>query len=211
MVPSLSIVLPVHNAEATLAENVCRLLEMLPDLAERFEVLVVDDGSTDHTAELAQELAVRFPQVSVVRHARRRGMATAIQTGIEHTRGEFILVQDERQTISPRDVRKLWQMRHDDDLVVARTEPQTKPIDAGLLSRLMNWGRGVQEVAGDRPLASAAQLIRRSAVRELESNPLRQKELRLSKVHGAEKIARVAARRHGTGVVTQLRDFALGE
>ncbi len=210
MVPSLSIVLPVHNAEATLAEQLCQLLEVLPDLAERFEILVVDDGSSDQTPEIAGDLAQQFPQLRVVRHNRRRGSAAAIQTGLERTTGAFVMVQESAEPVSPRDLRRLWEMRHDEDLIVARTEPKPAPIDSGLLSRLMSWGRGVERAHAERPSASGTQMIRRSAVKELEANPSLQ-NLKLAREHGAEKIARVVPRRKGTGVVTSLKDFALGE
>jgi hypothetical protein len=121
-----------------------------------------------------------------------------------------VLVQDEREPLSPRDIQKLCAMRHDEDLVVARTEPQFKPLDAGLISRLMNWGRSVQQASHERPLATGTQLIRRAAVQELAANPSAQTDLKIAKLHGAEKIARVTPRRK-SGVVSQLKDFALGE
>lgn len=210
LVPTLSIVLPVHNVERTLAEQVCHLLEMLPDLAERFELLIVDDGSTDHTREIAEDLAQQFPQLRLVRHPRRRGTAAAIQTGMDQTTGEFVMVQDIDDPISARDLRRLWEMRHDEDLVIARAEPEAQPIDAGLISRLMNWGRGVERAANQRPATTGTQMIRRDAVRELERNPSLQ-NLRIAREHGAEKIARIIPRRKGTGMVRHLRDFALGE
>lgn len=210
MVPSLSIVLPVYNAEAMLAEQVCRLLEVLPDMAERFEILIVDDGSTDHTVEIAAELVQQFPQLRSIRQSRRRGAAAAIQAGMSQTTGEFVLVQDVHEPISPRSLRRLWELRHDEDLVLARAEPQIKPLDASLLTKLMNWGRGVERASAERAPASGTQLIRRSAVQELEANPSLQ-HLRLAHAHGAEKLARIVPRRKGTGLVTHLRDFALGE
>ncbi len=202
--------LPVHNVEATLAEQVCHLLEMLPDLAERFEILVVDDGSTDQTVEIAQDMAQQFPQLRLVRHQRRQGTSAAIQTGMDHTTGEMVMVHDAAQPISASDLRRLWAMRNDEDLVIARAEPEVKPLDVGLISRLMNWGRGVERASSDRPAASGTQMIRRAAVKELERDPSLQ-NLRIARTHGAEKIARVIPRRKGTGVVRQLRDFALGE
>lgn len=202
--------LPVHNVERALAEQVCHLLEMLPDLAERFEILVVDDGSTDLTREIAQDLAQQFPQLRLVRHARRQGTAAAIQTGMDRTTGEFVMVQDVAEPISASDLRQLWEMRHDEDLVIARTEPEAKPIDVGLISRLMNWGRGVERFSTERSASTGTQMIRRAAVKELERNPSLQ-NLRIAREHGAEKIARIVPRRKGTGMVRHLRDFALGE
>ena len=72
---SLSIVLPVHNAQNTLACDVHLLLELLPDITPRFEILIVDDASSDHTEEIAHELSLQYPQVRVKRHLRRQGQS----------------------------------------------------------------------------------------------------------------------------------------
>jgi dolichol-phosphate mannosyltransferase len=208
--PALSIVLPVHNAQDSLAGQLCQVLEVLPDLAERFEVLVIDDGSTDQTSEIAAEIAREFPQLRLVRHGRRRGLTEAIQTGMQRSRGEFVLVQDTQSPLSPRDVRRLWEMRHDEELVVARMQPIPAPAETGLMSRLFNWGRALPATI-DRPLASGTQLIRRRAVEELAANPSRQQQLRIARLDGAERISRAAPQREGSGMVTRLKGFALGE
>lgn len=110
---SLSVVLPVHNAQSTLAAQVQQLLDVLPDLTSRFEVLIVDDGSTDHTQEVATDLAVEFPQVRILRTAGRHGTPAAVQMGLQRTLGDIVFVQDERTRVCPSDLRRLWQLRHD--------------------------------------------------------------------------------------------------
>ena len=85
---SLSIVLPAYNAQDRLAAQVHELLEVLPDLAARFEVLIVDDGSSDHTDEVAYELVRQFPQLKAIRHSEPLGEAAVIQTAIQNTSGE---------------------------------------------------------------------------------------------------------------------------
>ena len=65
---SLSLILSVHNAQKTIVQRVEWLLDMLPDLAVPFEVLIVDDGSTDHTDDILHELAREFPQIRLAGH-----------------------------------------------------------------------------------------------------------------------------------------------
>jgi cellulose synthase/poly-beta-1,6-N-acetylglucosamine synthase-like glycosyltransferase len=209
--PSLSLLLPIHNAEATLAESLCQLLEFLPDIAERFEVLIVDDGSTDSTAELASELARQFPQVRTISHKRRRGIAAAAQSGMAQTTGEFVIVHDLTHPLSARDLQELWELRHEEDLVAARTEPRVTPLDAGLVSRLINWGRGVEQAEVERRSSGGTQIIRRAAVAELERHASQPRELEIARTGTSEKIRRVLPRRKSGAVLAQIKDFALGE
>lgn len=105
---SLSVVLPVHNAEATLARQVVQLLDILPDLRRGSKSSIVDDGSTDHTHESAQDLAREYPQLKVVRHAERRGMPAVVQTGAEQATGDVVFVHDATLPVSPSNLRRLW-------------------------------------------------------------------------------------------------------
>jgi hypothetical protein len=89
-----SIIVPVHNAEATLTRQIAHLIEVLPDLAQRFEIVVVDDGSTDHTVEIARELACTYPQLRLIRHPEHRGAKAALQTGSQWAQGRTILLPD---------------------------------------------------------------------------------------------------------------------
>ena len=70
--------MPVRNAENTLRGEVESLLEVLPELTDRFEIIVVDDGSSDHTWEAAAELSRKFPQVRVMRNEHPLGRAAAL-------------------------------------------------------------------------------------------------------------------------------------
>lgn len=107
---SLSVVLPVYNAQNSLPHLVHQMLDILPDVASEFEVLVVDDGSTDHTEEVARELAVQYPQVRVVRHAERLGGEAVIRTGYELTRGKVVIIQQENTPFGQADLKRLWQV-----------------------------------------------------------------------------------------------------
>src|SRR5436190_1039147 len=103
---SLSIIIPVRDAEATLAEQVHHLLDLLPDLTSSFEIVVVDDGSTDHTPELARDLARQYPQLRLIRHQEMRGRAVAVKTGLASAQGQTVLVKEDFATVSPTDLRR---------------------------------------------------------------------------------------------------------
>jgi glycosyltransferase involved in cell wall biosynthesis len=93
-VETLSVVLPVHNVEATLARQVRDLLELLDDWNSRFEIVVIDDGSTDRTPECAADLAREYPQLRWVRSGRRQGKYSAIRRGLGLSTGQVVVVHD---------------------------------------------------------------------------------------------------------------------
>jgi glycosyltransferase involved in cell wall biosynthesis len=111
--PTLSVVLPVRNAEASLRRQVDHLLEILPDLTHQFEVVIVDDGSTDHTADVVQDIQAEFPQVRYTWCGPKSASKKAAEIGISRCRGEVVIVQDEAAEVRPSDIRRLWEMRCD--------------------------------------------------------------------------------------------------
>lgn len=105
---SLTIVLPVYNGEARLRTCVGQILELASELTARFDVLIVDDGSTDATFEVAEELAALYPQVSVERHSHRRGLGPTIEYARRRIRSDAVIVHDGITPIDPNQVRNLW-------------------------------------------------------------------------------------------------------
>jgi len=92
---SLSILIPVHNVQTTLAADVKNLLEVVSELTEQFELIIIDDGSTDATSEVACDLGRHFPQIRNIRHGQQQGRDAAIHTGLQHSEGEYFLLPDE--------------------------------------------------------------------------------------------------------------------
>lgn len=105
---SLTVLLPVHNHQSALAGQVQRILDVLPDLTRQFELIIIDDGSTDATIEVADELANQYPQIRVARHAVPQGRLAALRTGLQKSTGEVILLHDEGNGLSMKEVQKRW-------------------------------------------------------------------------------------------------------
>lgn len=97
---TLSVVIPAHNEENTLAEVVSKLIA-LPQLRE---AIIVDDASTDRTAEIGQELAHAHARVRYLRHERNSGKTDALRTGFAYTRGEIVIVQDADFEYDPNEI-----------------------------------------------------------------------------------------------------------
>ncbi len=119
-VDSISVVMPVHNGQGHLGESIERLLEDLCELSDRFQIVVVDDGSSDGTPEVVDELRRRYPQVTAVRQPQRMGAAAAVQLGLKSVTGDLVFTQDSYDSVELHDIRQLWSFRHDPELVMAR-------------------------------------------------------------------------------------------
>ena len=92
--PVVSLVLPAFNEVENLAEAVEQARAPLSQIAPAWEIVVVDDGSTDGTADLAQEIAAQDVRVRLVRHPINRGLGAAIRSGFDAARGDLLLYCD---------------------------------------------------------------------------------------------------------------------
>jgi dolichol-phosphate mannosyltransferase len=92
--PVLSLVLPVFNEEAVIPELHARLQQFLARLALAAEVVFVDDGSRDRSLDLLRELGAKDPRYRIVSFARNFGHQAAITAGLDHARGEAVVVMD---------------------------------------------------------------------------------------------------------------------
>ncbi|MCA1591179.1 MAG: glycosyltransferase family 2 protein [Acidobacteria bacterium] len=86
---SISVFFPAYNDAGSIATLVRDALALLPSLADDYEVIVVNDGSTDETHAVLDELARTLPRVRVIHHERNRGYGGALRTGLASARKEL--------------------------------------------------------------------------------------------------------------------------
>jgi len=106
-IPMISITIPVYNEEETLPHLRERLLEALPKLPQAWEAILVNDGSTDRTAELLDEMARAHPQFKVVHFRRNFGQTAAMQAGFDFAQGDIIVPMDADLQNDPDDIARL--------------------------------------------------------------------------------------------------------
>ena len=99
----MSVVIPVYNEEATLRKVVSRVLQ----LSCVQQVVIVNDGSSDRTAAIADGLAAEYPQVKVYHQTRNQGKTEALKMGFQHTTGGIVIVQDADLEYDPVEIPSL--------------------------------------------------------------------------------------------------------
>src|SRR6202041_413302 len=90
----ISIVVPCFNEEEVLRSTNRKLIGVLDQLSVKFEILYVDDGSTDATAEILHELQALDERIRVIRFSRNFGHQMAITAGLEHASGDAVAIMD---------------------------------------------------------------------------------------------------------------------
>src|SRR5690242_894852 len=103
----VSVVAPVYNEEETLPHFYRRLTAVLEGLGEPFEVVLVNDGSSDHSYRVMRELHARDPRVRAVNFSRNFGHQAAISAGLEYARGQAVVIIDSDLQDPPEVIPKL--------------------------------------------------------------------------------------------------------
>ena len=142
---TLSVVVPVYNEVANAAPLVSGIVAAVRPLDIPFELIVVDDGSSDGTPDVLRELIETNPELVVIRLRRNFGQAPALQAGFDRARGDLIVTLDGDLQNDPRDIpRVLERLRAGADVVsgwrVNRQDAMlVRKIPSSLANRLIRW------------------------------------------------------------------------
>lgn len=104
----ITVFFPAFNDARTIVQLAHDALEVLPTLTSDYEVLVVNDGSTDNTRNLLDELAASEPRVRVIHHARNLGYGAALKTGFENSRKDLVFYTDGDAQYEVRQIAHLY-------------------------------------------------------------------------------------------------------
>jgi glycosyltransferase involved in cell wall biosynthesis len=139
----LSIVIAVRNEERSLPELYSRLVCVLDDIGLEWELILVEDSSTDRTVEVIGELGQRDPRVKAVFLTRSFGHHMAITAGLDHAQGDHFLLMDGDLQHRPEDIPKLfdWYFRGFDIVYAKRVsrQPLVKQLGSQCINYLANW------------------------------------------------------------------------
>jgi len=137
---TISVVIPLYNEEENVRELHDRLKAVLDTMGADYEVLFIDDGSTDSTLQLLQDIQKEDSQVVVLSLRRNFGQTAAFAAGFDYSRGDIIVTMDGDLQNDPNDIPRLIELMKDHDLVSGWRKKRKDPfISRRLPSVMANW------------------------------------------------------------------------
>ena len=140
-VKKISVVIPVYNEEENVPILYERLKEVLESIPYDYEIIFVNDGSTDRTGEILEEIAKKDRKVKVVEFARNFGQTPAMVAGMDYATGDVIITMDGDLQNDPKDIPRLLEKIEEGYDVVSgwRKNRKDAAVSRKLPSKIANW------------------------------------------------------------------------
>ena len=138
---SISAFFPAYNDAGTIASMIVTVLLTLREITDDYEVLVINDGSKDHTPQVLDELPRTYPnEVRVIHHAQNKGYGGALRSGFSNARKDWIFYTDGDAQYDPRELKNLVALANDDvDLVNGWKIERNDPLHRIIIGRIYQY------------------------------------------------------------------------
>jgi len=140
---NLSVVVPVFNEEENLPVLILRLFDVLDGIGKSYEIIFVDDGSTDGSRKILKESASRYPQIRILCFKRNCGETAAGAAGLKEARGEIVITLDADLQNDPMDIPRMLDHLKEYDMVTGwrqkREDSWVKRVTSKIANRIRNW------------------------------------------------------------------------
>ncbi|MCJ7803647.1 MAG: glycosyltransferase family 2 protein [Desulfobacterales bacterium] len=149
----ISVVVPVYNEEGNLPVLIPALVEVLKNLGRSYEMIFVDDGSSDESRRILKEMASEHASLRILRFKENRGLSTALVAGMREARGEIIVTLDSDLQNDPADIPRLLEYLDRYDMATGwrqkREDKWLKKISSKIGNLVRNWvsGENIQDSA----------------------------------------------------------------
>src|SRR5882724_7370394 len=143
MLDGLSLFFPCHNEEANVEAVIKDALRVAAKVASRYEVIIVDDGSTDHTAEISQRYAATGLPVKTVRHEHCMGYGAAVRSGIKAAQSPWVFFSDGDRQFNLDELPRLVDLTSQAELITGyrlkRADPWYRKVNSRLYEAALHW------------------------------------------------------------------------
>ena len=140
MNPSISVFFPAYNDAGTIPSMVIAADMTVRSLTDNYEIIVVNDGSSDYTPDVLEELKRSYPRLKVVHHARNQGYGGALRSGFANASKELVFYTDGDAQYDPREMVLLLEaLTPDVDVVNGYKVKRSDPLHRVVIGKLYHW------------------------------------------------------------------------
>ncbi len=142
----ISVVVPVYNEEKNLPILIPQISQILDSLGKSYEMIFVDDGSTDGSRKILKEMISQYPQIHILGFKKNCGETAAIAAGLKEARGNVVITMDADLQNDPKDIPTLIAYLKEYDMVTGwrkkREDSWVKRISSKIANKIRNWLSG---------------------------------------------------------------------
>jgi glycosyltransferase involved in cell wall biosynthesis len=135
-IKQLSVFFPAYNEEENIKTTVENTIRVLRKVAEKWEIIIVDDGSKDNTPALSDSLAKKNKNVRVIHHKPNRGYGGALKTGFKEAKYEWVAFTDSDGQFDFNEITKFISLKDEADLILGIRKSRADSI----LRKIYTWG-----------------------------------------------------------------------
>jgi glycosyltransferase involved in cell wall biosynthesis len=139
----LSVVVPVYNEEENLPVLIPQIAQVLESLGKSYEMIFVDDGSTDESRKILKEMVSSYPQIHILGFKKNCGETAAIAAGLKEARGQIVITMDADLQNDPKDIPGMLEYLKEYDMVTGwrekRDDSWIKRISSKIANGIRNW------------------------------------------------------------------------
>ncbi|MDP4011096.1 MAG: glycosyltransferase family 2 protein [Candidatus Roizmanbacteria bacterium] len=164
---NISVVLPIYNEDKIISATIREVLNRLPKYVQKYEILAVDDGSTDKTAQILSTLSRKHTSIRVITHSPNKGYGAALQSGIQKAKYSWIFFMDSDLQFDVHDIKSLIDVAERNDLIVGYRKDRADHARRIYMSHIYNTFVRFLFPLPVRDVDCAFKLMRKSTLLEI--------------------------------------------
>lgn len=168
---NISVVLPILNEGQIIHKTIARLVAKMEKNAPNFEILAVNDGSTDNTRTILEYLQSKDTRIKVINHKGNKGYGAALKTGIRKAQFDWIFFMDSDLQFDVTEIKKFIPYHTDYDFIIGYRQGRADPLKRIYISKIYNHIVSFLFNIHITDIDCAFKLMRKSAIKELGELP----------------------------------------
>jgi len=212
--PDISFFFPVYNDERTVRLVTEKAIKLFDEIANQYEVVIVDDASPDQAGEIADQLAREYSQVKVVHHEVNKGYGAAVKSGIENTKYDWICMVDGDDEYDIRDLKRMLALRQYYELIIAFRYKKLYSTKRIFISHVYNTVLRLLFDTRFRDVSTGIRVFHRSILGRIELNsnsPFIGAEMAIKTMLGGMPVGEIGIqtfpRKFGAGSTTSMKNI----